>query len=228
MLCVTKPTKGDFYMKKFFVLLAALALVFVGFMGPASADHKDGHAVPPGQSDTNSGNNGSGNNGKNGADPDGGGKNDDKEGNDGNNGCGNDPDFSDDNNGNCGGKPKPTKTPKPTVTPKPTPTPKPSVTPTVTPEPTEKPKPTDKPNGPTEKPEPPREQPKPPVGTPDQATPDKASDTPVAVPTAVAAGVETLPNTGGPDWLLIGLALLVLTSGLGMIFLARLDKGSHS
>ena len=93
---------------------------------------------------------------------------------------------------------------------------------------TPKPTPTDKPTVPTEKPEPPREQPKPPVGTPDQATPDKASDTPVAVPTAVAAGAETLPNTGGPDWLLIGLGLLVLGSGLGMIFLARLDKGSHS
>lgn len=49
-----------------------------------------------------------------------------------------------------------------------------------------------------------------------------------AIPTAVAAGVSTLPNTGAGSDALIILGILLLASGSGIFLLSRLDKGSHS
>lgn len=48
------------------------------------------------------------------------------------------------------------------------------------------------------------------------------------VPTAVAAGVQSLPNTGGP-WEAVGfVGVLLLLAGAGFFTYSRLDKGKHT
>lgn len=140
--------------------------------------------------------------------------------------------------------------PGPTETPKPTPTETPTDSPTTPTEPTtpdvtpDVPTPTAPVDTPTVPDETPNEDKTPGIDeclgdngedlcVEDSPTTDTTTDVPkdkptVVVPTAVAAGVSTLPNTGGPMWLLVICGLAMATAGGYYLVANRLDKGNHS